>query len=1116
MLLRALATLALGMALSACEGGGGGGGGGDAGPFSVGGAVSGLASGASVVLVNNGSNATTVGADGAFTFSTTVTGGSTYAVTIQSQPTNQVCTVANGSGSASANVSNVTVACVTNAANTFTIGGTVSGLASGASVGLRNNGGNDLTISANGAFAFTTAIATGEAYAVTVLTQPTGQTCAVANGSDTIALANVTNVAVTCVTNPTPTFAIGGTVSGLVGPGLVLRNNGGNNLAISADGAFNFTTAIATGSAYAVTVLNQPTGQTCAVANGSGTIASANVANVAVTCVSNPTPTFTIGGTVSGLAGTGLVLHNNGGNNLAISANGSFNFTTAIASGATYAVTVLTQPSSPTQSCVVTNGSGTVASADITDIAVTCTTSRFTVGGTISGLVGTGLVLHNNGGNNLAISANGAFTFTTPIASGATYTVTVLTQPSSPTQACVVTNGSGTVASANLTDVSVTCTTSQFTVGGTVSGLAGTGLVLQYNGGNNLAISANGAFTFSTPITSGATYAVTVLTQPSSPTQSCVVTNGTGTVAGANLTNVTVTCTTSQFTVGGTVSGLAGTGLVLRNNDSNNRAVSANGAFTFTTAIASGATYAVTVLTQPSSPTQTCVVTNGTGAVASANITNITVTCTTSQFTVGGTISGLTASGLNLRNNGGTALAIAAGATSFSFPSTLASGAGYAVTVSQQPSQQQTCAVSNGTGTVANANVTDVSVACGSGSGSGYAFFSNENGTPRVASYSVGANGGFTQVSAVSVGAPATGVAVTPSGNHVIVAVDPSDAVDGELRVYSVGSTGELAFVSGVPMGPGVGGYSHTSGCGARPGNSGDISCGIGINSAPETVVIHPNGRFVYVMDGVAGGACTPAGVAPCVPPAGFPAAGNRVIVRYTFDPATGALTYQDQQYVEGFMSFTMDPLGRFVWGTSYLERRIYEFRINQSTGALTFGTGTFIGMSNGAMSLAIDPNGDYAYGAHEGDRTIDSYTINQTTGRLTNIGSINGDCSAVGANCNKATNVLVRDLVVSADGTTLYGASSGVFAYALGLDGSIGAPLAGSPFAPSTPLNGGGSRSLVGIGSGGQYLYLQGYNDAATRVFSINSSTGALTETVASPTPLAGGTGGTTALSLQ
>src|ERR1700733_7488626 len=72
-----------------------------------------------------------------------------------------------------------------------------------------------------------------------------------------------------------------------------------------------------------------------------------------------PPVTFTIGGTVSNLAGSGLVFQNNGGNNLPVTANGSFTFTTAIDSGAAYAVTVLTQPSNPAQTCTVANGNGT-------------------------------------------------------------------------------------------------------------------------------------------------------------------------------------------------------------------------------------------------------------------------------------------------------------------------------------------------------------------------------------------------------------------------------------------------------------------------------------------------------------------------------------------------------------------------------------------------------------------------------------------------------------------------------------------------------------------------------------------------------------------------------------
>jgi hypothetical protein len=245
-------------------------------------------------------------------------------------------------------------------------------------------------------------------------------------------------------------------------------------------------------------------------------------------------PTYTVGGTVSGLNGSGLVLQNNGGDNLAISASGVFTFSTALKKNASYRVTVLSQPSG--QTCTVANGTGT-ASANVTNVAVTCVSNTFTVGGTVSGLSGAGLVLQNNGGNSLAISANGAFTFTTALASGATYSVTVNTQPSG--QNCTVTNGTGTV-SANVTNVAVNCVTSSYTVGGSVSGLSGAGLVLRNNGGDNLAISANGPFTFSTALTNGTTYTVTVLTQPSG--QGCAVANGSGTLAGANVTNVAVSC----------------------------------------------------------------------------------------------------------------------------------------------------------------------------------------------------------------------------------------------------------------------------------------------------------------------------------------------------------------------------------------------------------------------------------------------------------------------------------------------------------------------------------------------------------------------------------------------
>ncbi|HEY1414108.1 MAG TPA: hypothetical protein VGF36_18325, partial [Rhodopila sp.] len=93
---------------------------------------------------------------------------------------------------------------------------------------------------------------------------------------------------------------------------------------------------------------------------------------------STPATTYAVGGTVSGLSGAGLVLQNNGGSDLAVPASGTFSFAARLPNGAAYSVTVKTQPSSPTQTCMVTNAAGMVSNANVTNVAVVCSTGPFT------------------------------------------------------------------------------------------------------------------------------------------------------------------------------------------------------------------------------------------------------------------------------------------------------------------------------------------------------------------------------------------------------------------------------------------------------------------------------------------------------------------------------------------------------------------------------------------------------------------------------------------------------------------------------------------------------------------------------------------------------------------
>ena len=103
-------------------------------------------------------------------------------------------------------------------------------------------------------------------------------------------------------------------------------------------------------------------------------------------CLLGSSQLVIINGTISGLTGSGLVLQDNGGDNLAVPAGStSFSFVTALSNGSSYNVSVLTQPSAPLQMCTVSNGTGITGTA-VNPITITC--------------AGTELVYVTNGASN--------------------------------------------------------------------------------------------------------------------------------------------------------------------------------------------------------------------------------------------------------------------------------------------------------------------------------------------------------------------------------------------------------------------------------------------------------------------------------------------------------------------------------------------------------------------------------------------------------------------------------------------------------------------------------------------------------------------------------------------
>jgi hypothetical protein len=165
------------------------------------------------------------------------------------------------------------------------LGGVISGVTK-ESVVLQNNGAHDTTITGSGQFYFNDLIGIDEQYNVTVKSYPSNVSgCKVYNGSGRSAF-NVTSISVVCELKQ---HTITATVTGLAGAqGLVLVNDT-TQIPISADGTNIKLGSIGEDQPYGYTVLTQPAGRICSVANGSGIMGTGDIGNVQITCVSTGT-----------------------------------------------------------------------------------------------------------------------------------------------------------------------------------------------------------------------------------------------------------------------------------------------------------------------------------------------------------------------------------------------------------------------------------------------------------------------------------------------------------------------------------------------------------------------------------------------------------------------------------------------------------------------------------------------------------------------------------------------------------------------------------------------------------------------------------------------------------
>lgn len=206
----AAVALALAAALAACGG---------KAQFTVQGAVAtvdrsgnvlGALSNSGLVLANGGNTVNVPAGATSFAFAQQIDYGTDYNITIQKNPDHMTCAVSGGSGSAGHTVSiQASVGCVQNA---YALGGRFTGLTANGTTArsvtlINGSAGGGVTITsaaatdtATGTGDFTLGnVNDGQAYGVTILTQPDGLTCTLTNGAGVMHETPISNLQLTCV-----------------------------------------------------------------------------------------------------------------------------------------------------------------------------------------------------------------------------------------------------------------------------------------------------------------------------------------------------------------------------------------------------------------------------------------------------------------------------------------------------------------------------------------------------------------------------------------------------------------------------------------------------------------------------------------------------------------------------------------------------------------------------------------------------------------------------------------------------------------------------------------------------------------------------------------------------
>lgn len=407
--------------------------------------------------------------------------------------------------------------------------------------------------------------------------------------------------------------------------------------------------------------------------------------------------------------------------------------------------------------------------------------------------------------------------------------------------------------------------------------------------------------------------------------------------------------------VGGIVVGLtSGSSLVLQINGADNLSISANGNFTFATRLGAGSPYSIAVTTQPAG--ESCAVGAGSGAVAAANVTSISVTCATNS-------------------------------PHFAYVANY--GTNDISVYSQNP---QTGALTElpGSRYAAGTNPTGVAI-----DPSGRFLFVANIGSNDISTYLINATTG---VPSQLVGSPFAGA----QAPHALV-VDPTGRylyVENEGPVITLpggGSSHGPATVSAYSINISTGALTPIAG---SPYSTGIQSTGLAMDASGRYLYVAVSGGISGFSVSSSSGALTPTSNLSVIDFGGIAGSPVGEFIYHTkpssnqlgaamLNTDSGQLSaLAESPYAAGAfpISIAVNPSGDYVFVANASSNNMSVYLADRSTGLLSavpgspFPTGVF------PISMAVDPSGKFAYVVNSGSATISAYSINSNNGALSSL----------------------------------------------------------------------------------------------------------------------------------